>query len=300
MTILNVQDFDDGTAFERFALAEARPLINRENSHGLTLDFRTGHLCIALQDSFSSMGWNAAIERFRPLLVGAALKVLDVMIELALNQSGSSPGNGRRWLIEEKANHAAQGTGHLLPLSSEPDVWLRIGRTYAALKEARHCLVHRKFEVGSNGEITNLCDSANAPVRDITSEEQEALFAVAQRAALGVLTGHLSGRERGDLYFRLDLLGNHHGMPNIGGVEVREIGLVIANARDNGNGKWEVDLASIRTNANTTAPGRHFDLELHFPESGHTPLGGELEDMPPSSEVIDPLQPPNWLRLIAP
>ncbi len=58
-----------------------------------------------IEVSTSFGGVQRTIE-LRPLAFGAAWKVLDLLIELALHRASRSP-NGNHWTIEEKAELAA-------------------------------------------------------------------------------------------------------------------------------------------------------------------------------------------------
>lgn len=82
----------------------------------------------------------------RPLAFGAAWKVLDLLVELALTQAGVAAAGGSV-TITEKVKRARTAVGLCPPLSSDAPVWATLTAVYAATEEVRHSLVHRQAEV---------------------------------------------------------------------------------------------------------------------------------------------------------
>jgi len=293
--ILTPADFADATEFERFVLAEAMPLVDLlvPGPSALTYDLRVRAMTQTLVADMAEPKVTAAVARFRPLLVATAWKVLDLVAELALNQAGL-PMRGAMWSIATKQQHARARAGTCPPLSTDADLWPRLCSVYAETVELRHCIIHRSFTVGANQDLTALVDRQGAPVRDMTVDEQVSLCAVAQRASDAVIAATLHARVRDDLLWHLDRLALHHGLPRSGARPRAGTMLVIANALPRAGG-WGVDIDALRAAA-AAAPGRYYEVELHFPGAGVAPLRGDLDAAPSGEQPLDPAVPPAWLR----
>src|SRR4051794_29658913 len=99
-------DFDNDSALEREILERALPL--------LPLTGEAGHVFM-VDAAQQSMGVNIRLTdtlgptpkscvdllQIRPLLTGAAWKVVDLLVEYALDEAGYRPSRGRRWSIQE-------------------------------------------------------------------------------------------------------------------------------------------------------------------------------------------------------
>jgi hypothetical protein len=224
----------------------------------------------------------------RPLLFGAAWKILDLLIEWGLH--GQGVGNA----IQAKADHARQA---VVPnLSADPRVWSRIAGVYAGTVEQRHCLVHRSFAAGAAGDMTNMLDRHGAPIIDLNADEQIALSQLAQRCVQVVRDGFTT-RTRAHVEVALDGLHRFHGLGRTGpGVPARVPLLITVNAALQGT-TWTVDLLAAKHAARRVFPAyTFFDLEIHFPGSGLAPLRGSLDAAPnASAEPITPSAPPPWI-----
>ena len=87
----------------------------------------------------------------------------------------------------------------LVPLTADRVLWRTLTSTYAATMQARHSLVHRLAEVDqATGALTGR-DESGQPLIPITADQQEAFCWLVQRAAMAVLAGQISRRERSDL-----------------------------------------------------------------------------------------------------
>ncbi len=291
MQILSLQDFLDASAFERAALAAVFPLVDAASGPRGGLDLRTNTINIAVSSIVGSNGRDELIQELRPLIFGAAWKVLDLIVELGLNQNTPVA----RWTIAAKARDAA--SARVPTLSSDPDIWGRIAATYASSVEQRHCLVHRSFSIAPDGSMVGMSTAAgNASVADLTVPEQAAFCRLAQRCAVVLAAANLSTRERLDLVACLDGLAAHHGLGALGaGAPATAPVLVQVDAVPNGL-HWTVDTQRALAAAQTTFPGRpYFDIEIHFGTTGIPALVGRLEDAPQSHALpIDPRNPPPW------
>lgn len=217
-------------------------------------------------------------------------------MELALFLGGSRPKKGSM-RIKEKQAQARAGGGRYPPLSDDAEVWKRITLLYAETVEARHSLVHRKFNVDSSGSM-GIANRTGEPMPSLTAAEQEALCRVAQMV-LGIgISQRWNARERAYLSWSLDKLARHHGQPPLGGSAARPVEIVRIDARRSGE-DWVADLANARAHAaRAFAHSKFVDIEIHFPNSGLPPITGRLEEAPGGSAVtIDPSNPPEWVKM---
>jgi hypothetical protein len=248
---------------------------------------------VNVEESFADESRNLIIHKLRPLLFGAAWKILDLLVEYGLNQITPQA----QWTIQAKQAKASSAV--VAPISNDQDVWSRVAALYANTVEARHCLIHRRFVFSAVGDMTQLVDRQGMPMRDVTAEEQNAFCRVAQRASIILQLGRFSPRDRLDLVASLDTLVAHHGLAALGGgASFRLPEIVYVNAQPATAG-WTVDIARALDSAGRTFPGRaYFDIEISFPGTGLPPLVGRLEDAPHGSAIpIDPASPPEWIDL---
>ena len=151
--ITTLQDYVDASAFERTVLSTVYPLVNPAAARG-GYDLRTNTARIVLSDDFGSGGRDDLVRELRPLLFGAAWKVLDLLVEYGLKQVDPRP----EWRINDKKACVVGVT--LPPLSADAAIWSRISATYANTIEQRHCLVHRSFVMTPAGAMTQMVDRA--------------------------------------------------------------------------------------------------------------------------------------------
>lgn len=295
--IQSVSEFEDASAFERSALATVFPLVHHERGVG-GVDLRCTPLtnyigATPAAATFDSGSRSELIRELRPLLFGAAWKVLDLLFEVAIWQTATE--KPKKMTIAYKQNQA-QGS-RLLPLSADLDVWNRLAAVYVNTVEARHCLVHRCFVFDHLSNITHLRDEKKqAPLPDITVAEQQAFCRLAQCAAASVLRRHFTSRDRLVTIDALDALSPQHGLGNLGGgAHTRVPETIYVNAVPT-RGCWGVNTRKALEEAHRAYAGqRYFDVEIHFPSSGLPPLRGRLEEAPSQEELlIDPVNPPCW------
>lgn len=289
--------FELDTALERDVLERALPL------PGLIADGRTATAVLdpAMNQAqigihvVETLGATASgcieILAIRPLLMGAAWKVLDLMLEAALAADGVLPQG--RWTIAKKVSHARSGTGR--PVSIPADCWRALMITYAETEQLRHSLVHRRAYTEADGSLTGH-SAERAPLRALTVQEQEALARAALRAT-EMLTGSASGRRaESDLASHLAALANLHGVRfSADRIESIPRLTVIVDAVPGGSDAFVLDLPYIRARQPfRSAP--YTDLIVQIRDRPGTSLRGALEDAPDEVLVIDLNAPPDWLR----
>ena len=144
-------DFADESAFERYVLQQALPLVPHDAGSGSAVyDVAADQISwnMVVHDTIG-LTVEGAVDQLgiRPLCFGAAWKIADLLLEHALSASGLSPARGTRWTIAEKARHARKFRGRAAPLrptaisgrdSSEPmPDWRRHGtRSFIAQRRS--------------------------------------------------------------------------------------------------------------------------------------------------------------------
>jgi hypothetical protein len=311
----NLTEFTDDTAFERYLLDRATPLLPRSQgtsvielgeagSVGVAVGGPAATVHVGSGDSAGAAEGAAAgklsADDIRPLLFGAAWKVLDLLCELALERAGVAHDQGWRYTIAFKVGEAASGrVAPPPPFDSRADLWARIMGTYASTEQLRNSLVHRRLVIAPvTGDISGAgSPSQPAPV-PATADEQVAFCQIAVGAAEAAIDGTLPTRRAGQLAWALDQLTSHHGQPSLGASPVEGvIPRVIVQASPGPPNDLTLDFSDIGNCARAAAPGAsHHDLEIHLPDS--RVLAGALEDAPSGQATFPLATPPGWLRWI--
>lgn len=239
--IASARDFEDATAFELLTIDELLSAADVENvPRELDLRSQPYEIGLSAEDDIGEPLRQELIQSLRPLLFGAAWKVIDLMIELGLNRSTGASAN-KVWPIASKQQEAKNGRGDCPPLSSELDIWRRLANSYAATVEARHCLIHRDFQFSTDGDMTSIVDRNGATQPNVTLLEQEAFCRLSRLTADAVISGQLTARNKAAIVWYLDRLTNHHGMPVLGtGTRPRPVEVVRVNAVQT-DATWHVD-----------------------------------------------------------
>lgn len=208
MMISTVQEFDDSTSLERRMLEWASPRSRRSKAPTRT-DLRgSPNITVEMYGvSTSDSGRREALEEFRPLLFGTAWKVLDLLLEYALD--GLAVPKQKKWTIEAKQRHARYFAGALPGLTGMTGIWQRLCLVYDATVEARNALVHRRLEVDANGSFVNLPASPST----IAVVEQEAMQGFALCCSEVGLRQICRTRDELILGWYLNTLANLHGLP---------------------------------------------------------------------------------------
>jgi hypothetical protein len=179
-------DFDTDSALERDVLRRALPLVPTvsDGSRRITVDQITGtmHAALTFGDTLGPTPAGCIdLLGIRPLLVGTAWKIIDLLLEAALDADNQKPPNNRlRWRIDEKINTAIARTARPSLISSQ--AWDPLMGTYVATADLRHSLVHRRVHTDAANALIGH-DSTGVALRPLTPGEQEALARTALRAA---------------------------------------------------------------------------------------------------------------------
>jgi hypothetical protein len=290
-------DFDDATALERDVLGRALPLAATTSSRSAALvDLAANRADISIEIT-ETIGPNPAgcvdLLGIRPLLVGAAWKVLDLLLELALEGDGLQPDAKTRWTIKAKVKHAT-GAGSR-PTAVPPDLWAALTATYVATAELRHSLVHRTAHTNAANELVGT-DASGQQLRPLSEDEQEALGRAALRAAQLVTSPQPDERVVADLTRQLGVLSELHGksLPNVALADsLPEITVIVDRLPGVSKG-YELDLPALRLRQPFQS-ATHADLVVRFRDRPGQDLRGRLEDTPDERVIINPDNPPPWL-----
>jgi hypothetical protein len=302
LTRTQISCLDESTAFERYAVDIIPPRPDPLDSS--TIDLRNsrlqGHtnISINVHEDTCAGAVAATLERVRPLVFGAAFKLIDLMLDLALESDGFTPPRGRPWSMAEKAAKARDGAGNLPPITNQfPELWERLCVLYAEWMEVRHSLVHRTAQVDpSTGTLTGH-DIAGTPLPSISGGEQEQFVRLAVEAIGVVLQQDLSPRIRRVLAWRVNQLGSHHKLAAIkDGASPANPVRVMVNLEPLEGGRWRIDAPEIHDSVERITPSATFiDCECHVLVDWVDRVF--LCDLDHVGDVVDfDLQaPPEWL-----
>jgi hypothetical protein len=307
-------EFEEDTAYERYVLSRATPLVPMLESPVRIEVGEGGSFSTATSPQTAqgvvTVGARALQEPtldpndLRPLLFGAAWKVLDLLVELTLETGQVGYDNVKRgtYKIETKAEHAAQVSDPpVQPFADHLDLWRRILKTYAATKELRHALVHRRLMVDHTSGSIQATNPATGETDVLTADEQSAFCRLADGVGAAIIDGALSGRQVGQLNWLVNDLAAHHGQLKLseGPVFGRQATVVCRPLLGSAD-VLELDGTQLKAAARTAVSNvSHYDLEVRF-EDGRM-LAGPLEDAPdgPFSVSVATTQgseDPRWLR----
>jgi hypothetical protein len=137
------------TEFERLVLDRFKTVIAESGSDAIDLRQAMAGcgpvtINLSLYCSLSEQTRQAFITETLPLLFGAAWKILDLTIELALSVSGEKPSKQNNWRISEKTGKATTGIVPLSLLTNALPLWRALCAIYQATSEHRDCMVHRQ------------------------------------------------------------------------------------------------------------------------------------------------------------
>lgn len=297
--IQTVEEFAEATLFERLALDRVRPVLGDESIRDLDLRLPPQHggelSGIWLRNTSSADGDNACATALTPLLFGAAWKILDLFVELALNLSGATPKR-RNWTIDEKVVAAQGGLGLSSLLTDDVALWRAVLCTYAATHQHRHCVVHRTAQFSSQVVQLAGVDKDGTALRPLTKTELDAFLVIAQEVASAVIAGGLEPRSADYLRFELDQLREHTGLSDLGGkrrskpVMVRMVPTLVDGEL------YELDFKAAYARATEARPHSHYDVWIDCPDDSGRTLFARMEDVPMETVRFGLDSPPPFLQ----
>jgi hypothetical protein len=295
------QDFEEGTAFELYVLERVRPAI--EQHGGAYIDLRgsktVAAVGISITGDLSAAGVHELKDQLAPLLFGAGWKVLDLLLEFAVNKAGLTPTHKpNEWSIAEKKRLSSSGGGDRTVLQCSQLVWETLVRVYANTVEHRHCLVHRTAKVDEGTGTMEGIDRKQRPLRPLTRDHQVALAKVAALAARGVIEGGIDRRSEDHLKYQLDQLAVHTGSPSFGVGGTSAAAKILLELGQE-NGVFFLDMSGVMDKARKTFDSvAHFNVLVDVPDGSGRKLSGWAEDCPPRKTNIDLTVLPSWLRYV--
>lgn len=290
MPIATVADFAESTEFERLVLDRLLPCYGSDSSDEIDLRaVLAGTGPVRMKMSFSvSLSAHAVAEAtacMLPLLFGAAWKLLDLIIELALQ--GAAPSDTGHWPIKSKALALASGKANAAVLGADPPLWAALVALYINTTEHRHCLVHRLAGFCPQNLTLSGVDKQGLPLRSLRREELQGFVRAAQIAAEAVIEGGLKPRQADHLRYELDQLRDHTGQPALGGARIARP-LIVRMILTSGVGGFEADFAYACQKARRTSPQRvHCDLWIDIPDAPSRMLFARMEDVPEQKVRVD-------------
>lgn len=305
----SLTDFEDDTTFERYVLDRATPLLPRSqgtsvielgegNSTSVAVGALPARVYVGFADSTGSAGEQLSADDIRPLLFGAAWKVLDQLIEYALEQAGTP--HDRKWdySISLKVRESANGNVRPVPpFDRGPDLWSPVMMTYASTDVLRNSLVHRRLVIDqSTGDINGASRPGEPASSALTVGQQSAFCQIAVGVAEAVISGQLPTRRADQLRWALDQLTSHHGQPSFGASRAQGVIPVVIVRPSSGNlNEFMLNFSDIASRAQAAVGGvSYYDLQIHLPDG--RVLTGPLEDAPQGQASFAVASPPAWLR----
>ena len=307
----SLREFEDDTAFERYILDRATPLIPRSqgtsvielegpNSTSVSVGLSPATVHVGVSDSTRGTGDQLSPDDIRPLLFGAAWKVLDQLIELALERAGVPYDRGWSYTITLKVKKAAgQGVPPVPPFHGHPDIWSRALLTYSSTDVLRNSLVHRRLIVNhATGAIDGVARPGQPAPTVLTADEQSAFCRVAAGISVAVIKDLLPTRQADQLAWSLDQLISHHSQPSSGASPAQGlVPLVIVRPSFASSDELTLDFTNITNRARAAVGGvSHYDLQIHLPDN--RVLAGPLEDVPQGQVTFRIANPPSWLHWV--
>ncbi|EWM16807.1 hypothetical protein [Kutzneria sp. 744] len=291
-------DFKTDAALELDLLQRAAPLVPTRGSGDAraTLDIATGkiHAAVSVVDFLGPSAESCVgLLRIRPLLIGAAWKVLDLFLEEAFRQVGEQPDQSRGFSIKHKRKLARDFVG--APAFLPQDVWQAVALTYDQTADLRDSLVHRRVHLDGADTLIGR-DSKGGKLRPMSAAEQEAFVHAVLRLAEAADHQRSDLRTVADLSAQFSTLKALHKVALPGtGTPIESIPelTVIVDPESDGSG-YLLDMPYIRTR--TPWQGSLYcDLIVTFRDRPGQNLHGHLEEAPEKIVLVDPGQPPSWL-----
>lgn len=296
--ITSIQEFEEAVLFELLALETF--IGTGESTMSSTLDLTdpdgtVRHHCIV-----SVSNSQHAVDEFKnkilPLAFGAGWKVLDLMIELILNQSGYRPSSVRGFTIAEKQRQAQNRNISSSILGCDSATWQSILGIYANTVEHRHCLVHRTANIDENsGEFNGVERFNNNPLIPLTRIQQFAFAKSAAQVARGITGGGILSRNEADLKYYLNQLTTHSGAQELPDAALDSSAKLVIDFENDGDGYF-LDMSFTLMRARKALPDTtYFDVMIRNPNDSKRHYFGRAETMPTQKTYVDLSSMPDWL-----
>jgi hypothetical protein len=295
--ITSIQEFEEAVLFELLALETFIGTGESTMSSTLDLTYPDGivrHHCI-LSLSNSQHAVDEFKNKILPLAFGAGWKVLDLMNELILNQSGYRP-SVRGFTIAEKQRQAQNRNMSSSILGCDSATWQSILGIYANTVEHRHCLVHRTANIDENsGEFNGFERFNNNPLIPLTRIQQFAFAKSAAQVARGITGGGILSRNEADLKYYLNQLTTHSGAQELPDAALDSSAKLIIDFENDGDGYF-LDMSFTLMRARTALPDTtYFDVMIRNPNDSKRHYFGRAEKMPTQKTYVDLSSMPDWL-----
>ena len=296
--ITSIQEFEEAVLFELLALETF--IGSGESTMYSTLDLTDPdgivrqHCIVSLNDT------QHAVDEFKnkilPLAFGAGWKVLDLMIELVLNQSGYRPSSVRGFTIAEKQRQAQNRNISSSILGCDSATWQYILGIYANTVEHRHCLVHRTANIDENsGDFNGFRRYNNIRLNTLTRIQQLAFAKSAAQVARGIIGGGILSRKEADLKYHLNQLTTHSGAQELPGAALVSSANIVIDFEIDEDGYF-LDMSSTLIRARTVLPyTTYFDVMIRNPNECKRHYFGRSETMPTQKTYVDLSSMPDWL-----
>jgi hypothetical protein len=295
--ITSIQEFEEAVLFELLALETF--IGSGESTTSSTLDLTdpdgiVRHHCIlSLNDT------QHAVDEFKnkilPLAFGAGWKVLDLMIELILNQSGYRASvSGFKYA--EKLRQAQNTNINSSIIGCDSATWQSILGIYANTLEHRHCLVHRTANIDENsGEFNGFERSNNIPLIPLTRIQQFAFAKSAAQVARGIIGGGILSRNEADLKYYLNQLTTHSGAQELPDAALDSSANLVIDFENDGD-RYFLNMSFTLMRARTVLPDTtYFDVMIRNPNDCKRHYFGRAEKMPTQKTYVDLSSIPDWL-----
>lgn len=290
--MLTLAELSADTAFERFALENAAALQSGGRAPKGVFDLRDSSV-VHYKSGGAAMGGAKADElrrSLRPLMFGAAWKIVDLVIEYCLQIP-----SGSRLSIDEKVKRVRAMTNPIKPFQKYPQMWGAVTSVYESTCELRNGLIHRRAEITKAGEL-KVRDRCTNRIYTITDDQQLAFCRLAQRLIAASLAEGFDDRSLFDFSNQLTILAPYSGgwTTRIGRDETRIYELVADLASSDG---WiVVDVPQLLTAIRTRIPHAiYVDLVGYTDEQQSVALVGALDLAPQRTHMFTLDKVPSWL-----
>lgn len=298
MTLSSITELDEATQFERFAieagLAQVRPAGHNAPNVIDIRDSGTTGIRANFFESMSESATNDLRATLRPLVLGAALKTIDLIVEFALNNDSSVVPKPLRWTFVAKYAQAHALKGTCLPLSADQALWGTVLALYVATEDLRHSLVHRRAQVDSVTGAVTPSDKTGNPLSPWSVDQQDAVCRVAFHCADAAIAGTLSARMLDYVRSQLDVVAGHHQCAPFGVAPSGQLVILIVRATADTAG-WHIDIAdALARRFAICQQAGPTDVRFAAPDGSGRFFGGPVEHLGPGPHVLDPAALPPW------